>query len=225
LSATGLIFQLMYRLRRHFWLGWSLARWLGFLLVVAVPAALILWQPAGWPAAVLGVVFLGYILGLAWAGRRGYVHFVAMPDTQNPLRNSSASPILGAEELVPMRASGWFTVEGKQQYFVDVEADFETVGAREHIVLGRIHPSRFLLVGQWPGRELGWWYLFFQPAMVRALRLGHLHHGARPRLALRVIYTPDGELQRTAYFAFDDGLALRRVWEDLHWDAPPGANA
>jgi hypothetical protein len=212
----------MYRLRRHLWLGWPLARWLGLLFVVALSAALILWQPVRWPAAVLGALFLGYVLVLAWTGRRGYVRFVTMPDTHNLLQGAPASPHLRAEELVPMRASGWFCVQGREQYYVDVEADFETVGSREHIVLGRIRPSRFLVVGQWPGHELGWWYIFFQPAMVRGLHLGHLHYGARPRLALRVIYTPDGELRQTVYFAFDDGLALRRVWEDLHWDAPPG---
>jgi hypothetical protein len=129
---------------------------------------------------------------------------------------------LRTEELIATRASGWFSVEGKDQYYVDIEADFETVGTREHIILGRVHPSRFLLLGRWPMDEQGWWYIFFRPDTIRELSVGHLCHGPRPRLALRVSYALDEEKQEDIFLTFDNASALRRVWDDLLQDAPSG---
>jgi hypothetical protein len=128
---------------------------------------------------------------------------------------------LRTEELVPIRASGLFAVEGKNRYFVDLEADFETVDSREHIVLARVLPSRFLLLGQWPGDELGWWYIFFQPAMIRQLAAGAVHFGGGGRPALALLYSPDGETEETIYLTFDDRAAMGRVWQDLVRDGFP----
>ena len=91
---------------------------------------------------------------LTWAKRQGYLRFRPLSGDvarePNPIPTGSALPSLGIQEMVPARASGWFTVEGENQYYIDLEADFETVGTREHIVLARVHPSRYLLFGQWP---------------------------------------------------------------------------
>jgi len=221
LSAIGFILKIAYRLRRHWWLAWSLARWLGLLLLILAVWSLIRFWPNPWLAIMLAVVFLAYAAVQYWAERRGYVHFEPLPEVETPL-SPDPPPGLGVEELVPIRASGWFTVEGKDQYYVDVEADFETVGTREHIVLGRVYPSRFLLVGRWPRFELGWWYIFFQPAMIRSLTLGHLYAGTQPQLALRVAYAPDAETLQVIYLVFEDRQALRRVWDDLLLDTPSG---
>ncbi len=222
MSAIGLILQLAYRLRRHFLLGWSLSRWPGLLLIVATLWALVRWWLQPWPAAFLAGLLLAYALALAWADRQGYVRFVAIANTEPVLGDTTSPPPLGKQELVPTRASGWFTVEGQDQYYVDVEADFETVGTREHIVLGRVYPSRFLLLGQWPQEELGWWYIFFQPAMIQEMRLGYLHFGSRPHVALRVTYALDEDTQQKVYFTFDDLVTLRRVWDDLMRDVQLG---
>jgi hypothetical protein len=123
--------------------------------------------------------------------------------------------------MVPVRASGQFVVQQKTQHFVDVEADFETVGTREHIVLGRVHPSRFLLLGRWPSEDLGWWYIFFEPQMIRDMMVGHLHHGPLPSLAIRIVYEPDPETQQAAYLSSGDASILHRIWNDLLIDAPP----
>jgi hypothetical protein len=53
------------------------------------------------------------------------------------------------------------------------------------------------------------------------MRLGRLHFGAQPHLALRVLYAPNGETKEAAYLTFDDAVVLRRVWDDLMQDAPP----
>jgi signal peptidase I len=229
LSAIGLVLQIAYRLRRHFWLGWPLSRWLGFLLVVTILWMLLRWRTLSWPVVLLALVFLAYVLVLFWAGRQRYVRFVSLTDGEVVKFEGQGAEVddppvpLSIQEMVPVRASGWFTVEGERQFYVDVEADFETVGTREHIVLGRVHPSRFLLFGQWPKSEMGWWYVFFEPRMIREMRLGHLHFGIRPHLALRVVYTPDEEIRQSVYLVFEETLALRRVWDDLLLDAPPAA--
>lgn len=227
MSVGGLILRIAYRLRRHFWLAWPLSRWLGLLMAGICVWALFGWRPFPWAALIPGSIYLAYLLTLTWAGRQRYLRFEplaadATAGEQNPLQTGSTPPPLGVQEMAPARASGWFTVEGQNQYYIDLEADFETVGTREHIVLARVHPSRFLLFGQWPNYEMGWWYIFFQPDMIQEMRLGHLHFGAHPQLALRIVYTPNGDTEEAAYLTFDDDIVLRRVWDDLLRDAPPG---
>lgn len=222
MNMKGVILQFAYRLNRHMWLAWSLSRWIGLLLVVAAVAALIHWWPRPWPAAVVGGLFLGYLVVLGWAARRRYIYFEATPHSETLVQSADSAPALSTEEWVPVRASGLFTVEGKERYYVDLEADFETVGTREHIVLARVHPSRFLLLGEWPSLDLGWWYMFFQPAAIRDIEMGHLHFGAQPRPALRLSYSPDGEKQEMIYLASEDVVKLRRIWNDLLQDARVG---
>jgi hypothetical protein len=221
LSPIGTLFQFAYRLRRHLWAGRPLSRWLGWLILLAGLAAAVYFRPNFWLAAPLGFLWLAYLALLNWTQRRGYIHFKTLSADQT-LFEGPPPAVLRAEEMVPTRASGWFTVEGKVQYYVDVEAAFETVETREHIILGRIQPSRFLLMGSWPFWELGWWYIFFQPAMIQEMSIGHIHFGPQPRLALRAVYAPNGERAETIYLAFDNATTLRRVWNDLILDAPAG---
>jgi hypothetical protein len=125
--------------------------------------------------------------------------------------------------MVPVRASGRFSVEGKTQTYLDLGADFQTVETREHIVLARVHPSQFLLLGHWPEYELGWWYAFIKPTTIVALRVGHLHFGLRPRPAIQVVSAPDEETQEITYLTAADLQTLKRIWSDLVQDAPPDA--
>lgn len=187
--------------------------------------AFLFWSTHSWTALIPAALFLVYLLLLVWAGRQGYIRFEPISEQARLPGDSPQVPPLGAQQKVPTRASGRFAVAGQERDYVDLPAEFETVNTREHIVLGRVHPSRFLLLGRWPEKEHGWWYIFFQPAMIRGLHLGHLHHGLRARQALRVTYAPDQDSPQAVYFTFDDALALRRVWDDLALDAPPGAIA
>jgi hypothetical protein len=191
---------------------------LGFLLLAGGVAALFRYWPHFWLTVLLGLLFLGHAALLTWAARQRHVHFEAAPILE--VLAHDAGDALAKEELVPVRASGWFTVEGKDQFFMDIEADFETVGTREHIILGRVYPSRFLLLGRWPKYEQGWWYVFFQPDMIREMKVGYLHFGSRPHGAIRVVYAPDEETKQTIYLSSEDAAALRRVLDDLRLDAP-----
>jgi hypothetical protein len=220
LSITGIVLQFVYRLHHHLWLGWSLARWFGVLLGGAALVTLIRWwwQPC-FPAS-LGGLFIVYLLVLAWAARLRYVCFKPFAEASEVLQDTPTGTPLRPEALVPTRVSGHFSVHGQEQYYVNVEANFETVGSREHIILGRIHPSRFLLLGSWPSWEVGWWYAFFQPAMLRRIDIGNLHFGSRAQQAIRIAYAQNEDTVETLYLAFDDLTALRRVWEDIIQDAP-----
>ena len=212
--------RLAYQLRRHLWLEWSLARWIGALFLITGLASLFAQALRPWAAIVIGLLYLAYLFSMRWASRRQYVHYEPLSPDEVFRTDLSASPPLRAEELVPVRATGVFSVEGKERYYVDLEADFETVGTREHILLGRVLPSQFLLVGYWSYDELGWWYIFFKPAMLRRLGVGHLYFGGEPLVVLRVVYAPEPEVEETVYLAFRDRSAMQRVWDDLLLDAP-----
>lgn len=227
MSLTGLVLQFSYRLQRHIGFGMPLARWLGLVLLVVAGWSLYRWWPFAWQAALLIGLFLGYVFVLAWAARSGYVRFTPGPrpdgssgpeDPPDTARALEPVRPLRPEELVPVRASGWFTVEGQEQYFVDVEAGIETVETREHIVMGLIRPTRFLLLGRWPNRDTGWWYIFFTPSTIQEIRPGQLTTGTRSRPALRIETAPDADTVQTIYLAFDDPVTLRRVWDDLLLD-------
>jgi len=226
LSIIGLALRIAYQLRRHFWLAWPISRWLGLALFVLAVWATRRWWPNLAPATAFLLAWLAYVAFLALAARSRYLHFRVLPGAAARLNNEDPAPALAKLEMVPARASGFFSVEGQGQHYVDLDADFETTGTREHIVLARVHPSRILLVGRWPGHELGWWYIFVQPSAIHSLGLGHLHFGLRPRLGLRVEYTLKLERKErieSVVMTFPDDGNLRRVWEDLVRDAPPGA--
>ena len=222
MSLTGLVLQFAYRLQRHTRMSQPLSRWLGLGLLVLAAWSVVRWWPFGWQVALLVGLFAGYSVVMAWAARRGYVWFTPGPEPEEtPDPANALEPVrsLRPEEPVAVRASGWFTVAGREAYFVDVEAAVETVRTREHIVMGLIRPSRFLLVGRWPKRDTGWWYIFFRPSTIREVRAGRLTFGARSRQALRIVHAAEGDTVRTITLAFDDPVALRRVWADLLVDA------
>jgi hypothetical protein len=224
LSIKGVILRLTYQLRRHLWAEWPLSRWLGLLFLVAIVGSLFVAWLRPWAAVLLGLLYLIYLLFLSWASRREYVHYESLDSVDALGPDVANEPALRPEELVPVRASGWFSVEGRDRFYMDLEADFETVATREHILLGRVHPSQFLLLGRWPVDELGWWYVFFRPSMVTGMDLGHLFFGPEAQQVLRITYAEDAKTEQTLYLAFDTDAALRRVWADIIEDAPPKAS-
>lgn len=224
MRAIGVILKTAYRLRRHYWFGLPLAFWLALFIILAVVGSCIRWRSFLWLGVALAGLFLAYAVALLWASRQGYARFVALPRAASTSRPHRPAP-LPSQETIPMRATGWFEVEGEKRYLVDLEAGFETAGTREHIVMGRIRPSRFLLFGRWPKRDLGWWYIFFQPGMIRKMRLGTLYHGFRSRPAISLVYEPDPATRQSVYLACSDRQTLERVWDDILLDAPHGAVA
>lgn len=217
MDLLGIFLQTAYRLHRHRLATWSLARWLGFLLLaVALIAAIA--HPSLWAAALLAGLALAYGTGLGWSARQGYILFTATPRHRTASQGTRVVPPLHREESHPVRASGWFTVEGKVQYCVDVEADLKASALGEYIIMGRIPASRFLWLGTWPEDQIGWWYIFFFSDMVLELEVGCTHFGIQSHPALRLVYSQDPGNRQTIHLACEDDQCLQRVWAGLTQD-------
>ena len=218
----GLIYQIVYNLERHSLFEVRLRRWL-ILLCLIVPAAL--WFGVGGATYLLaGLVTAGaaIILVAIWqAGRQRYVRFV--PDSPpGPERVSPLLSPLPAMSEAPVRASGFFEVSGMRRYFVEATATYTTFETREHCVMTRMPFNRFLLLGASQRGEAGWWYTFFQPAMLRAVTGGRLYFGLRPRVALQLQIALTHDKVETLYLSFEDGTARSLILADLLRDAAPG---
>ncbi len=220
---AGFIYQLIYNLERHSLFEVRLRRWL-ILSCLIVPAAL--WFGVGRaPHLLAGLVTAGaaIVLVAIWqADRQHYVRFV--PDSSpGPEQSSPPSPTLPAMDKAPVRASGFFEVSGMRRYFVEAPATYTTFETREHCVMARVPFSRFLLLGTSEREEAGWWYTFFQPAMLRAVTGGQLYFGLHPRAALQLQVAPAHDKLETLYLSFEDGATRSSILADLLCDAAYGA--
>ena len=214
MSIVGFILKASYQLNRHR---------LGPLrlnlvpLVFALASGLIWWKVghlAGEQAALIIALCLILVLVSLLAKRQGFIIFRQGGRALSP---SPDCPELAPDEKVAIRATGLFEVRGERHYFVEVTADFATMETREHIVMARMLDSRFL-VGA-PKGDVGWWYIFFKPLMIREIEVGKVHFGLRARPAIRLRYrTSEGKVE-PVYLSFDDPLQMQRVLEDLRRDA------
>jgi hypothetical protein len=227
----GAIYQLLYQLNHHQVSGWPLDRWLMAGLVGLGVVAGLGWLPAGrWLLVAAAVVLVLGIVLRRLAQRRDYVHFVAgVPGA------AEAHTPLAALEHVPVYATGRFEVNDEARRFSALPAEYTSFAVREHAILARVRPARFLLVGRWPEEQIGMWYIFFPPKAIRAVQPGHLAFGRRVRPALRVEIevikkAENGQSLRSAakdrvyndvvYLAFDSAHDCQRVWSNLVADAP-----
>jgi hypothetical protein len=139
---------------------------------------------------------------------------------REPGQGLSTLPAMGK---VRVRATGYFEVSGMRRYFVETPAEYTTFETREHCVMTRVPLSRFLLLARSSPVEVGWWYTFFQPAMIRAMQKGWLYFGLRPRPAVCLqIALPDNSREETLHLSFDDEAARGLVLADLRRDAELG---
>lgn len=212
MSLRGIILKSSYYLHRHR-IG---PIPVGYAPLILVAAALIaaITRRLTWQWAVGSAIVALSLAVVIWlTGRQGYIFFCAKglaPFRVEPLQ---------VDEKIPGRATGYFEVGGKRRYFVEARAYFSTVETREHILMARIPHSRFLLIATSPRDEAGWWYVFFQPSMLRAVQTGEIHFGLRPRPALRVTYQPDDSSAETVYLSFSEVISLHRTLNDLRLGA------
>ena len=213
----GQLFKWVYWLRRHQWNGWSLDRWLRVALLVIGGLGLLAGGPGGWASGLIaGALLISYFAVSVWASRNAYVEFV--PDKSLGLSPLGTHAKLRPQDKVEVRATGLFEVEGRRQFFVELQAYFRTFATREHAIMALVPRSRFLWVGQWPEDELGMWYIFFLPQQVISLEAGALAFRSFPRPALRVTYRAQKGLERV-YLSFASEEDRRRVWDDIAHDA------
>jgi hypothetical protein len=218
----GLIYQFVYNLERHSLFEVRLRRWL-ILLCLILPAAL--WF-GRWGATrlVASLVTAGaaILLGAIWqADRQHYVRFVPGSSPEPEQTSAPLSP-LPAMSKTPLRASGFFEVSGMRRYFVEAPATYTTFETGEHCVMTQVPFSRFLLLGTSERGEVGWWYTFFQPAMLSAVTAGRLYFGLRPRLALQLQIASTHDKAETLYVSFEDVTTRSLILADLLHDAAAG---
>lgn len=243
------ILKWAYGLRYHYWGNWSLQGWLiGSALAAA--ALLVLWHlpaflaggsPALWlRPALLVALALALALVARWAAAEAYLRF----EPQSGLVPPAGRSLAPVDKLL-IHVTGRFEVQGKSHFFAGLLAYWRTFASREHAVMAIVHPSRFLLLGTMPERDLGLWYIFFCPDHLLGLAPGRLTYGAAggPQPALQIVYQPPrppspppsrpGERTRprplpppeTAYLIFDDESTRLQVWADLLADGPGGSPA
>jgi hypothetical protein len=180
----GALLKASYLLHRHLWAGLSLDRWLGLLLLMAAGLMATGLIPGGVAGVVLCAVLLAFFLILQlWARRRNYLVFrpaaSSLPRNPHPIQ-------LNPHDKLPVRATGQFEVEGKEQTFTELQAYFRSFQTREHAVMAIVPPSRLLLIGQWPAADIGMWYIFFKSEELRDIAIGDTCFGRRLRPALRL---------------------------------------
>jgi len=227
----GLIYQFVYSLHRHWLFSVRLRYWLVFSCFI-LPAAVWLKLSRTSPVAAVLVTLaaLSLLAATWWAGRQRYVRFVerghspgATPGPGEEGTNREADQglsTLPAMGKVHAHATGYFEVSGMRRYFVETPADYTTFETREHCVMTRVPRSRFLLLAKSSPVEVGWWYTFFQPAMIRAMQRGWLYFGLHPRPAVRLQITlPGNSREETLHLSFDDEAARGMVLADLQQDA------
>ena len=216
----GLTYQFVYNLERHRLFNVRLRRWL-VLLCFVLPAALWLGRASRVSAAIATLVAVALLVAIWRSERQRYVRFVASsPNTPGPLSDPSSQPEspLPPMSKVRVRATGRFEVSGMQRYFVETPADYTTFETGEHCVMTQIPRSRFLLLGTSNPREVGWWYTFFQPWMIRSVTRGRLYFGLHPRSALQLRLSADNQ-EEVLYLSFDDEKTRSLVLADLQHNA------
>jgi hypothetical protein len=236
----GLICQFVYNLERHRFLNFRMRRWL-ILLCIVLPVMMWLriWRASYVTAIFVTLGAVSVLVAIWWAGRQHYVRFVehsrgvasVTPPgnieaasgraSQGAVNPSSAGSPLPAMSKVRVHATGFFEVSGMRRYLVETPADYTSFETREHCVMAQMPFSRFLLLGAFDRDEVGWWYAFFQPGMIRSLSGGMLYYGLRPRPALQLQIAADHQ-NEVLYLSFDDEATRSRVLADLQLDATPG---
>jgi hypothetical protein len=205
MSWLGTLLWLGYRLNRHRvgCVPLSMLAGVGAILsgFAAWRGSLSALQAVG--ASLLCVALVG--IGL-WARGQGYLRF--LPEAMPSL--CGVSPPL-PDERVPVRASGRFEVMHKRCRFVGTQAAFSTLDSGDHVIMAHIPRSRFLLLGQWPSGEVGWWYIFLTPRELESITPGELVFGPRARPALKVCYRPDRRAEQIVYLGFADPMQRNRV--------------
>lgn len=229
--VMGVIYKLLYQLNHHHVSGWPLDRWLMVGLAGLGIVGALGWLPAGrWLMVVAAAALVLEIAVQRMAQRHDYVDFVAAA----PLVSGAHTP-LAALEHVPVYATGRFEVNNEARRFSALPAEYTAFAVREHAILARVQPTRFLWVSRWPAEQMGMWYIFFRPQAIRAVQPGRLAFGRRTRPALRIEIevikkTENGQSLRSGakdrvyndfvYLAFDSASDCQRVWANLVADAP-----
>ena len=216
----GRTFRLLYNLRHHVWGGITLNTWwISLLLVLALLFYFgVLPGGMGLTVVVLALILV-LVLSQLWANHHLYVWFV---EAAKPAPEVGSRTVLGSNDKVLLRASGVFSVEGDEKCFTDLIAYYRTFDTREHAIMARQTPSRFLGLGRSKSEMLGMWYIFFMPENLNTVTPGRVYFGGTPNPALRLDYVrinPKGKTKDSVvYLSFETELSMQQVLADLLLD-------
>jgi hypothetical protein len=211
---------IFYRLNRHHFSDIPLSRWIQIGLLALAGIAFISRVPAYWiVAGTLIFMFLLFTAASIYWHRQNYMAF-----TEKPKPTVEPKALKPADKL-PILASGHFSVEGKQARFTWLQGYFRTFATREHALLCLAQPSCFALLGHWPEKEVGMWYIFFRDQDIESIRWGEVSHGGEKLPGLAVdhqVFIPkqgrfdrNKSLHRTLYMACREEEDLYRILADL----------
>jgi hypothetical protein len=218
----GLIYHLVYNLERHRLFNIRLRHWL-ILFCLILPATLWLksWGTNRLAAMLVTLGAASALVATWWAGRQQFVRFEEYSalasegidqgtdhhwDEERPPSTSNSR----------LCATGHFEVSGMRRYFVETPANYTTFETGEHCVMTQVSSTRFLLLGKSPKEEVGWWYTFFQPDMIRSVASGWLFFGLHPRPALCLdIGRSDDAEDESLHLSFDDEATRALILADL----------
>lgn len=214
---------IFYRLNRYHFSETSLSRWIQIALLAAAGMAALGWLPGGWVvAALLLALFLLFTGSSIYWRRQNFLKFEEKPQP------AVVPKPLPAEEKLPILASGYFSVEGKHASFVWLQGYFRTFPTREHALICLVQPGRFALLGKWPEKEVGMWYVFFKDEDIEDIRWGEIQFGSQRLPGLAVshrIFIPkqgrfdrDKTLHKTAYITAEQEEDTRRILADLLYE-------
>jgi hypothetical protein len=104
------------------------------------------------------------------------------------------------------------------------KARYSFVSTREHIVMVRVEPTRFLWFAKSRRAQIGWWYAFFRPQHVSRVETGYISDGLKMRPGLALTFSSENSpKEETIYLAFADTATLWRVIDDVQLDATVSA--
>ncbi len=208
----GRLLKLSHQLSRHYYGALPVGTWI--VIVGLLLAAIGLWRR--WHPAVPAAAGLIAMAGLAlliWGRALRYHRFQPDPNAQLP--EAPHTPLRGLEHL-KVRATGRLSVEGKEHFFVNLEAIYHTFETREHAVMAHVPWTRFLLARS-RRQHVGMWYAFFKPEDILRIEIGQMEYGLQRRPALRLRYrSQKGEEMVLLTFSSDRDLA--RALSDLCYD-------
>jgi hypothetical protein len=217
----GRLYSLAFWATTHRFLGIrfsTLFKWVPLILL------LFGWIDRGplWLLAVLLLATLWIHLAFWRAQQVNYNHFVA-----------NETPVLSADELTPLppnrrvetRATGLFSVTGRENNVLLQPAKYWQVPLGEHIVMVEERPGKYL-------------YQFFNASALQEVRQGWLIYGRRPLAALAIsflsvwgpaytnfqIYELGDRVgppprKQTIYLTFENDADRRAVWHTIVHDA------
>jgi hypothetical protein len=218
-SLSGRYFRLLYNLRHHVWGDLPLSTWMILLLLVLAALFYFGVLPGGMALAVSMLALIVIVLmSNCWAKRRFYVLFKALDSINEPGSLAAFEP----KDKVLVRATGEFAVEGDSRRFTDLLAYYRTFETREHAIMARKTPTRFLGLGRSRPEMQGMWYIFFRPEHLRTVMPGRLYFGAAPSPALRLNYVRFNKKGKAkaavAYLGFETERSMQQVLADLLLD-------